>query len=169
MKRLIPRDRMTAVLLALCGLLMMVVLAEIYIQEPANQAIDLEVANASIELPANVHSRFIPNPESNYAEILERPLLFAGRRMPHEPEVSAEPAKPKSPLRLKLEGVALSMDSRVALLRNLVDNQLLQLAEGMSHDGWILETVNATSATFKRGNDLSEILLETETNKRRRR
>ena len=85
MKRLIPSDRMTAVLLALCGLLMMVVLAEIFIQEPADQVIDLDVANASIELPANVPSRFIPNPESNYVEILERPLLFAGRRMPHEP------------------------------------------------------------------------------------
>ncbi len=167
--RLAPHDRITAALSALCGLLIVIVLAETYLQEPADLVIDREVANASIDFPASGDSRFIPNPESSYIEILERPLLFEGRRLPPEPVVSAEAAKPKSPLRLKLEGVAISPDSRVALLRNLGDNQLLQLAEGMSFDGWTLENVNASAATFTRGKDLSEILLETETNTRRRR
>ncbi len=169
MKRLIPRDRMTAALLVLCGLLILIVLMEVYLQESANIAIDREVANTSIEIPAYTDARFVPSPQSNYAEILARPLLFESRRMPPEQEVAAEPAKQKSPLRLKLEGVAISSDSRVALLRDLGNKQLMQLTEGMSHDDWTLESVSASAAIFRRGDDVSEILLETKTSTRRRR
>ena len=169
MSRLVPRDRMTKALLMLCGLLILVVLVEVSLQEPANIAIDRQVANTSIELPANADTRFIPSPESDYAEILERPLLFESRRMPLEQEAAAEPLKQESPLRLKLEGVAISSDSKVALLRDLTNKQLMQLTEGMSHDGWMLESVSASAAMFRRGDHVSEIQLETETDTRRRR
>lgn len=169
MKRLVPRDRMTTALLVLCGLLILIVLAEVYLQEPVNLAIDREVANNSIEIPAYTDAEFIPVPQSNYAEILERPLLFESRRMPPEPEVAAEPAQQKSPLRLKLEGVAISSNSRVALLRDLGNKQLMQLTEGMSHDGWTLASVHSSAVIFRRGDDVSRILLETETRTRRRR
>ena len=169
MKSLIPGNRTTVVLLVLCGLLSMIILAEVTLPEPANIAIDPEAANAGMALPANTDTKFAPRPLGDYAEILERPLLFEGRRMPPEPEQAAEPEIQRSPLSLKLEGVAISPDSRVALLRNTADNQLLQLSEGMSHDGWTLEKLNTSAATFRRGEELAELVLETETSPRRRR
>jgi hypothetical protein len=126
-------------------------------------------ADASIELPESTGTMFTPRSLDDYSEVLERPLLFSDRRMPPEPEVQAAPAKPRSPLRLKLEGVAISADSRVALLRNMSDNQLLQLTEGTSHDGWTLEKLSTSGATFRRGEEVTEIVLEVTSNGQRRR
>jgi hypothetical protein len=54
----------------------------------------------------------------------------------------------------------LSGGTRVAVLRNLVNNGLLQLAEGESHDGWTLDTVSATSASFSRGEQKTELPMD---------
>jgi len=59
--------------------------------------------------------------------------------------------------------------SRIALLRSQGDNVLVQMAEGMTHNGWTLESVLADRAIFKRGDDSTEIELETDTGLRRRR
>ena len=87
-----------------------------------------------------------------------RPLFFTERRMP-EPE-KAEPPPPPTPLRLRLIGVAISGGSKVVLVRNLVNNQLLQLAEGDTHDGWTMDSLGAQSATFSRGAQTTELPLE---------
>ena len=97
-------------------------------------------------------------------DILERPVFFVSRRMP-EPE--AEAAPPPSPLRLQLEGVALSGGARIAVLRNLQNNQLLQLEEGGRHDGWTLDSLTSTSATFSRGEQRTELPLEPNMGNRR--
>ena len=164
----ITGDRKTVALLLLCGLLMLTILVQVTLMGPANTATAAESAEASFELPESVATPFDPRPLDDYSEILERPLMFADRRMPAEPEVTAEPAQPRSPLRLKLEGVAISADSRVALLRNTADNQLLQLAEGTAHDSWTLEALSTSSATFRRGEDITEIVLEVKARDQRR-
>ena len=64
------------------------------------------------------------------------------------------------PLRLKLEGIAIAGGARVAVLRNLSGNGLMQLTEGDSHDGWTLDTLSSNSATFSRGAQTSELLLD---------
>ena len=160
MRTLIPGNRTTTALLALCGLLMLTVLAQVALHDSANIDTDAERTVANIELPESVPTMFAPRPLDDYSEILERPLFFSDRRMPPEPEVTAEPAKPRSPLRLKLEGVAISANSRVALLRSTADNQLLQLAEGTAHDGWTLQNLTTSGATFRRGEETTEIFLE---------
>ena len=104
---------------------------------------------------------------ADLSDMLERPLFFDDRKMP-EPEEAAPPPPP-TPLRLKLIGVALTGGERVALLRNLVNNNLLQLAEGETHDGWTLDTVGATSASFSRGPQKTELPLEFEDGSRPRR
>jgi hypothetical protein len=90
-------------------------------------------------------------------DMLERPLFFVARRMP-EPEVE-KAAPPPTPLRLELEGIAIAGGSRVAVLRNLNGNQLLQLVEGETHDGWTLDAVGSTSASFTRGEQVTELPL----------
>jgi len=84
-------------------------------------------------------------------------------------EIELVAVAPPEPLRLKLEGIAIMDKSRIALLRSQGDNVLVQMAEGMTHNGWTLESVLADRAIFKRGDDSTEIELETDTGLRRRR
>jgi len=117
--------------------------------------------------PSFDHDALNPPTLGALADMLERPLFFADRRMP-EPE-KAEPPPPPTPLRLKLIGVAISGDSRVALLRSLVNNQLLHLTEGESHDGWTLDALGAQSGSFSRGPQTTIVPLELEGQASRRR
>lgn len=96
---------------------------------------------------------------SQLVDLLERPLFYPDRRMP-EPEVQKAAAPPPMPLRLKLEGIAIAGGARVAVLRNLSGNGLMQLTEGDSHDGWTLDTLSSNSAIFSRGGQTSELLLD---------
>jgi len=101
------------------------------------------------------------------ADMLDRPLFFVDRRMP-EPPADQAPAPPPTPLRLQLEGVAMTSGASVAVLRNLADNQLVQLAEGDTHDGWMLDSVSSNSASFSRGAQVTELPLDPGANGRRR-
>lgn len=112
---------------------------------------------------------YVPQSFDAFSEILERPLFFADRQLPPEPRQELVAAAPPEPLRLKLEGIAIMDKSRIALLRSQVDNVLVQMAEGMTHNGWTLESVLSDKAIFTRGNDSTEIELETNTGLRRRR
>jgi hypothetical protein len=103
---------------------------------------------------------FVAPDVSVFAEVLERPLFFQDRKLPPEPTPEPVATTPRLPLRLTLEGVAITSDSRVAVFRNTSNNQLLQLAEGMSHDGWLLESVSSAAVTFKRGAEVSELALD---------
>lgn len=103
---------------------------------------------------------------SDLVDLLGRPLFYVDRRMPAPAEKAAAP--PPSPLRLELEGIAIAGGSRVAVLRNLANNQLLQLAEGDAHEGWTLDSVSATSASFSRGEQTTELPLDPGANGRRR-
>jgi hypothetical protein len=95
-------------------------------------------------------------------------LFYIERRMP-EPEVETAPPPPPTPLRLKLEGIAIASGSRVAVLRNLNGNGLVQLAEGEAHDGWTLDEISSNSAKFSRnGKQSTELPLEPVGNNRRR-
>lgn len=91
-------------------------------------------------------------------DMLDRPLFFVARRMPEPP--AEKPAAAPTPLRLKLEGIAIAGGSRVAVLRNLNGNHLLQLGEGDTHEGWKLESVGSTSASFRRDEQVTELLLD---------
>jgi hypothetical protein len=104
---------------------------------------------------------------ADLADMLGRPLFFVDRRLP-EPLVETAPAAPPTPLRLKLEGVAISSGSRVAVLRNLSNNQLVQLAEGGAHDGWQLDSISSNIASFSRGEQVTELALDPGSNGRRR-
>ena len=78
-------------------------------------------------------------------------------------------AAPPAPLRLKLEGIAIAGGSRVAVLRNLSNKGLVQLAEGESHEGWTLDSLSSVAATFSRdGEQRTELPLDPAGNGRRR-
>lgn len=123
-------------------------------------------ASVAMEAPADGKAAVLPDfgdtnlnspAMSLFVDMVERPLFYVERRMPEPP--AAKPPPP-APLILKLEGVALANGSRVAVLRNPNTRQLVQLEEGGTHDGWTLDAVDAGSASFSRGGQVTELLLD---------
>ena len=99
---------------------------------------------------------------ATFSEIIERPLFREGREPPAAPVVPVA-AAPKTPLRLQLEGIAITPESRIALVRDLSSNKMLHLAAGMKHQGWELTSVTDTVATFTRGTENRDIELKKKT------
>lgn len=151
MKRLSLR-RSTQLLIAGNLLLALIVAGELLLPSEPGTASAAAMADDGASLPEFGNTRFVAPPVSQFVDMLERPLFFDDRRMP-EPEVNTAPAPPPAPLRLQLEGIAIAGGSRVAVLRNLNGNGLLQLSEGDSHEGWTLDALSSTSATFSRNGE----------------
>jgi len=158
----------TTLLSAICVLLTAVILIEWFVPvRTSGSAGDSAETDADFAVPARPATTYVPPPIDSFASILERPIFFRDRKLPPEPV--AAPAATPAPLQLKLEGVAIVADTRIALLRSLADNQLVRLAEGASYNGWMLDSVAADRATFTRGGQVSELALEIATGRARRR
>lgn len=105
---------------------------------------------------------FIALPLTGFREITDRPLFTEGR-LPAEKPAEAEVAKmPLTPIRLSLEGVVITPQSRVAVMTDLQTNELLRLAEGMSHSDWKLEKVEHDAVTIRRGTEETILALQPE-------
>jgi hypothetical protein len=155
-------SRPTQILIAANLVLALVVMGELLL--PAQpEAAQIETDdNSSTALPDFGNTRIDAPSLSQLVDLLERPLFFPGRRMP-QPEIKKAAPPPPTPLRLKLEGIAIAGGARVAVLRNLNGAGLLQLAEGETHDGWTLDALTSTSAEFSRGAQTNELLLDPST------
>ena len=151
-------SRPTQALLAANVVVALLITFQLMYPATASQAVDMPADDKAAVLPdfgdGNVNSPGL----GYYADMLERPLFYADRRLPGPPEKKAAP--PPAPLRLTLEGVAIAQGARVAVLRNARTRQLVQLEEGGTHDGWTLESLDSTSARFKRGEQVTELLLD---------
>lgn len=98
---------------------------------------------------------------SVYGEITERPLFVEGRLPPPEPEKMTSIVRtPIKPLRLKLEGVAMMPDNKVAIIRDLDTNELLRVSQGMKKNDWKVESVDSESATVSRKGERLVLKLE---------
>lgn len=153
----------TNLLMAIGLVLTLIVAAEWLLPYQADARDDDESAAAiDDELPVSAQSRYVHPHIENFPEILARPIFFSKRQMPPQPAAAA-PAT-RTPLRLKLEGIAIAADTRVAVLRDQGSNQLVQLSVGMSHDDWLLDGLTPSTATFRRGDDVSELTLDIDKN-----
>ena len=160
MKKGIELSRPTQMLIAANFVLALVVSAQLLLPEQPRAAHTAVAADSKAALPEFGDTTIAAPPISQLVDMTERPLFYADRRMP-EPEVEEVAAPPPAPLRLKLEGIAIAGGSRVAVLRNLNGNGLVQLAEGESHEGWTLESISSVAATFSRnGEQRTELALD---------
>jgi len=151
---------------AMAVLIVAIALDFLYPARPA----DAHVASAdttTADVPDFGGSEFMAPRLEDFGDMLDRPLFFSNRKLPEPPEVNAAPVAAPTPLELRLEGVAITGESRVAVLRDLRGNQLVQLAEGTTHDGWTLESVTADSARFRRGQQVTELALDPDSGRRR--
>ena len=156
----------TRVLASIClGLLVIAALQLAFPAHPPAATIADEAAAEVIEVKAP--PAYVPATLDSFASILERPLLYADRKLPVPPPVVAAPEIPKEPLSLKLEGVALLGSSRVALLRDQSSNSLIHIAEGMTHNGWTLDRIESGKVVFSRDHEVTELDLEVQTGRRR--
>jgi hypothetical protein len=161
-------SRPTQLLIAANLLLGLVVVAELLLPAQPGTANAASAADDNVSLPEFGNTTIAAPPVSQLVDMMERPLFYVDRRMP-QPEVETAPPPPPTPLRLKLEGIAIAGGARVAVLRNLNGNGLVQLAEGDSHEGWTLDSLSSTNATFSRnGGQTTELLLDPAGNVRRR-
>jgi hypothetical protein len=157
MKKITFGNRMTPYLLAACVLLagMLALQSHNMIQSHSNSTPD-----AQPEIKPLTRENFTAAEIAAFSEITERPLFIAGREPPPEPVAAPSAAAKVSPLRMRLEGVALTPEAKIAVLRDLRSNKVLHLATGMKHQGWELTAVTDTVATFKRGEESEELRLK---------
>jgi hypothetical protein len=153
-----PTLRTTALILAA------VVMLELLF--PSGPDADAEEIASGIdnEVPAFHGDTHSPPLIGELPNMFERPLFYPDRRMPVAAVVEVAPPKP---LELQLEGVAITPGQRVAVLRD-ANNRMFQLEEGHSHEGWTLDSVTSTVATFRRGSDVTELALDSGSGARRR-
>ena len=165
----ISLSRPTRLLIAANLLMGLVVVAHLLLPAQPGTANAETTDGSNAALPEFGDTGIAAPPIGQLVDMMERPLFFPERRMP-EPEVEEAPPPPMTPLRLKLEGIAIAAGgARVAVLRNLNGNGLVQLAEGESHEGWTLDSLSSTNATFSRnGEQSTELLLDPAGNGRRR-
>jgi hypothetical protein len=159
-------SRPTLALACVNVLVALVVVVQLLYPANAVSAIETPLAEGNTSMPDFGDTTRNQPRIADLVDMLDRPLFFVARRMPEPP--AEKPAAPPTPLRLELEGIAIAGGSRVAVLRNLNSNSLLQLAEGDEHDGWTLDSVGSTSASFKRGEQMTELLLDPSAGGRRR-
>jgi hypothetical protein len=148
-------------LLIACLLLVVSLLVQVRDSANTKTAVDVELQPAASSEIRQADAAFAAPGMKSFAEILERPLFTPGREPPAQPVIETAPVTPPSPLRLKLEGVAITDEARIAVVRDLSTREILRLVEGNMHQGWVLETVETKSARFKHGEKTRELFLDT--------
>lgn len=95
---------------------------------------------------------------ASFAEITQRPLFSSDRRpIPPEQAEEKEQEEPAVPLKVKLTGVIITPDLRMALLQDKLSNETVSLKLGTPMPGkqsaWILVEVKPRLVVFKNNED----------------
>jgi len=157
MKKLSIGNHLTPYLLAACVLLTTVLAMQVHKMAPATNH---SAAGARPAIEQRRRESFAARGVAAFSEITERPLFVAGREPPPKPVAAPRISARPSPLRLHLEGVAITPAARIAVVRDLSSNKMLQLTIGMKHQGWELSAISDNVATFKRGEQSQELKLK---------
>ena len=96
-------------------------------------------------------------PAENFAAILERPLFSPTRRPPAQ-GVAATIA-PEPELQVTLVGVIISSEEQIAIVRLNDADRFARLSVGDSFQGWILDSIEPSRITFRRGDGEEHIEL----------
>jgi hypothetical protein len=91
----------------------------------------------------------------DFSAVLERPLFSPTRRPPAEGAVPPQPSEPE--LQVTLVGVIISSEEQIAIVRLKDASRFARLSVGDSFQGWILDSIEPSRVTFRRG-DVEEII-----------
>ena len=158
MKKLALGNHLTPYLLSACAVLVTTLAVQSGNMVQSHDGASTEKQQAAAD-PIQ-KAAFTAPAMATFSEITERPLFREDRQPPPEPERAPAALRITSPLRLQLEGVAITPESSIAVVRDLSNNKMLSLTMGMKHQGWELTAMTATVATFTRGEQKEEITLK---------
>ncbi|MEE4379665.1 MAG: hypothetical protein V2J55_19430 [Candidatus Competibacteraceae bacterium] len=107
---------------------------------------------------------FAVAPLDDYADIIERPLFLEARRPPDpEQEEIAEPEAPapseKQDVTFLLQGVLVTPESTMALLRVEQDNKVVRLRVGEKEGDWQVESIQPDSVSLRSGEEVVKVSL----------
>ncbi len=88
-------------------------------------------------------------PVSDFSAILERPLFSPTRQPPAEGVAAVAPSEPE--LQVTLVGVIISSDEQIAIVRLKDATSFARLSVGDSFQGWVLNSIEPSRITFRRG------------------
>ena len=88
-------------------------------------------------------------PVEDFSEIRERPLFSPTRRPPAQGVVAT--AAPEPELQVTLVGVIMFSEEQIAIVRLKDTSRLARLSVGDSIQGWILDSIEPSRVTFRRG------------------
>jgi hypothetical protein len=88
-------------------------------------------------------------PVEDFATILERPLFSPTRRPPAQGVVATVASEPE--LQVTLVGVIISSEEQIAIVRLDDASRFARLSVGDSFQGWILDSIEPSRITFRRG------------------
>ncbi len=94
-------------------------------------------------------------PVEDFSTILERPLFSPSRRPPAQGAVSTAASEPE--LQVTLVGVIISSEEQIAIVRLEDASRFVRLSVGDSFQGWILDSIEPSRVTFRRG-DVEEYI-----------
>ena len=156
MKKIAPGNHLTTILLAICILMAVALALESHsLISPR----DGQTSGAPPAAKQSVRITYNAPPIAAFAEITERPLFTESREPPPVPVAARAVTPPLQQLRLRLEGIAMTPGASIAVVRDLADNKILRLGEGMKHKGWELISVSPDGVTFRQGEQDQEITL----------
>ena len=92
-------------------------------------------------------------PMADFSAILERPLFSPTRRPPAEGVAAVAPSEPE--LKVTLVGVIISSDEQIAIVKLNDAASFARLSVGDSFQGWVLDSIEPSRVTFRRG-DIEE-------------
>jgi general secretion pathway protein N len=88
-------------------------------------------------------------PVEDFSMVLERPLFSPTRRPPPAGTVAAVTSEPE--LQLTLVGVIISSEEQIAIVRLQDASRFVRLSVGDSFQGWMLDSIEPSRITFRRG------------------
>jgi hypothetical protein len=102
-------------------------------------------------------------PAEDFEEVLARPLFNRSRR----PDLTQEnlqggggASEEAAAAQISLNGVVLTGDRRIALLRLDSDPKVMHVAEGQRAGGWLIEAIRPDRIILRRGDSASEVPLD---------
>ncbi len=134
----------------------------VYLQASNDRAGPPTIETAAIK-PAKIPAlpaaqAFQMPPIEDFGETLDRPLFSKIRRPPPpEPDAPADAPKKKQTVKVRLAGVVISPQERVALVQEPRAREITRLKVGQEIEGWVLEAILADRIVLRFGELREEV------------
>jgi len=160
MKKLLREYTLVLLLLAGCGVLVLILVLEGVLHRVESAAVQAPPrldTPIDIAAPTDAEQAFSLKAPDEYAEIVERPLFQEGRR-PGKASAEDSSAAAHTPFNFKLMGVIVTPRERTALLLD-AKNKYKRARANTVVGGWKVVEIGADRVTLQQGDDTRELPL----------